>query len=239
MSLRLKPEMKDHIHFILVRTQFASNLGTSVRAMKNMGFERLILIEPECEVGVEARARSMKGAEILDRARFFPSLEAAQQEIGILAGTTGRFQESSGRSFQCRRFAEEILPQLVNIPLGIVFGPEDNGLRRPELRLCQYLISIPSGSDFPVMNLSQAVAVVAYELHLALCEPQAPSEGQTVEADEVQGLLGQVEELLASAALPPHLSRPRLMHRLRKLASHTALEREDVNMLRLLLRPKR
>ena len=231
------PSAKNDFSFVLVRTQFASNLGTSVRAMKNMGFDNLVLIEPECEVGVEARARSMKGAEILDRARYFPSLEEAQQEIGVLVGTTGRFEEGSGRSATCRQFAEGILPRLAQVPLGIVFGPEDNGLRRAELRLCQYLVSIPSGSEYPVMNLSQSVAVVAYELQMALSkmDPSGPVIGQA-EAGQVQELLRQLEELLDSSQLPPHLSRRRLMHRLRSLAARTPLEIEDLNMLRQLLR---
>ena len=54
---------RENFHFILVRTQFASNLGSSVRVMKNMGFQNLILVQPECEVGMEARSFAMKGAE--------------------------------------------------------------------------------------------------------------------------------------------------------------------------------
>ena len=61
---------RDNIYFILVRTQFASNLGSTVRVMKNMGFENLILVQPECEVGMEARSFAMKGSDILDRAVF-------------------------------------------------------------------------------------------------------------------------------------------------------------------------
>ncbi len=231
------PKCKKDLSFILVRTQFASNLGTSVRAMKNMGFDNLVLIEPECEVGVEARARSMKGAEILDRARYFPSLEEAQREIGVLVGTTGRFREGSSRLSNCRQFAEGILPRLAEVALGIVFGPEGNGLSRAELRLCQFLVSIPGGSEYPVMNLSQSVAVAAYELHLAFSkmDPLPPGIDQA-SAGQVQALLQQLEEMLGRRQLPPHLSRRRLMHRLRSLAARTPLQSEDLNMLRQLLR---
>jgi tRNA/rRNA methyltransferase len=154
-----------------------------------------------------------------------------------LAGTTGRFEEGSGRSASCRRFAEQVLPRLASVPVGIVFGPEDNGLRRSELRLCQYLLSIPSGSDYAVMNLSQAVAVVAYELQLALEQKgsQLPAD-DGVEAGQVQGLLQELEGWLDSRPLPPHLSPQRLMHRLRSLAARTPLQPEDLKMLRQLLR---
>jgi len=41
---------KKDVHFVLVRTRFASNLGSSARAIKNMGFSNLVLVKPECEV---------------------------------------------------------------------------------------------------------------------------------------------------------------------------------------------
>ncbi|HSR69684.1 MAG TPA: TrmH family RNA methyltransferase [Acidobacteriota bacterium] len=230
-----------HITFILVRTQFASNLGTSVRAMKNMGFEKLVLIEPECEVGVEARARAMKGDTILDQARFYPSLQDAQREIPLLAGLTARYARGQRREdSRLRGFAHRLLPGLSEVPLGLVFGPEDNGLRREELNLCQYRVSIPGGSDFPVMNLSQAVAVVAYELHLALSgvegdERAQPEEG-AASAQEIGVLMKALEEKLGGRRLPHYWSRRRLMHRLRGLAARTALQSEDVNMLLSLLK---
>lgn len=247
---------RSSIHFILVRTQFASNLGTSVRALKNMGFENLVLIGPECEVGVEARARSMKGDYILDQARFFPSLQAAQKEIPLLAGATGRY---SGRGrkkpLEARAFACDFLTRLSDVPLGLVFGPEDNGLSRRELQLCQYLITIPGGSDFPVMNLSQAVAVVAYEMNLALRDAEKPGragrqnengqDGNLREPDqqespasshEIKTLLQALERRLGKEDLPHYWSRGRLMHRLRGLAARSRLQSEDVNMLLSLLK---
>ncbi len=63
---------ESNIHVVLVRTRFASNLGSAVRVMKNMGFENLILVAPQCEIGIEARALAMKGTEILDRAVWKP-----------------------------------------------------------------------------------------------------------------------------------------------------------------------
>ena len=37
---------KDNIHFILVESKEAGNIGASARAMKNMGFKNLELINP-------------------------------------------------------------------------------------------------------------------------------------------------------------------------------------------------
>ena len=78
---------RTNIHFVLVRTQFASNLGSTVRVMKNMGIGNLILVQPECEVGMEARSYAMRGADILDQALFYPSLEAVGEKLSGRADT--------------------------------------------------------------------------------------------------------------------------------------------------------
>ena len=227
--------IKDNIYFILVRTRFASNLGSAVRAMKNMGFERLVLVRPECEIGAEARAYAMKGAEILDRALFLPDLEAASRHVGVLVGATGRFRESRPSLVDCRSLAQEMAGQFSASSVGIAFGCEENGLSREELRLCHWLLQIPTGSDYPVMNLAQAVAVVAYELNLAFAP--APSEQllHEADADENRRFLEFVEERIGQAALPPDVEVARLMRRLRRIAARARLEKEDINLLRDLL----
>lgn len=152
---------KGSLHFIFVRTQFASNLGTSVRALCNMGFENVVLVQPECEVGVEARTRAMKGAALLDRARYFTDLKQAAAEIPVLAAATA--QRRRPVPFSCRAFVENVLPDLLKEPVGIVFGPENNGLSNEEWKWCTHALTIPAGA-YASMNLSQAVAIVAYEL---------------------------------------------------------------------------
>ncbi len=219
------------LHFVFVRTQFASNLGSSVRAMKNMGFENLILVRPGCEVGIEARSFAMKGAEILDRARFFPSLEAVSEELGLLAATTGRFRGAKPKLIDVPTFADDVLPRLAGNRLGIVFGSEDNGLRREELSLCQWLVEIPTGSDYPVMNLAQSAAVVGYHLHLSSQRGNALTPPAAASPEQVESLLGRIEGLLASLEPSARISAKRMMLRIRKIAGRARLEREDVNML--------
>jgi TrmH family RNA methyltransferase len=46
----------------------------------------------------------------------------------------------------------------------IVFGRESNGLSNEELSMCDSIITIPASTEYPVLNLSHAVAVVLYEL---------------------------------------------------------------------------
>jgi TrmH family RNA methyltransferase len=223
---------KGDIHFLFVRTRFASNLGLAVRALKNMGFENLILVAPQCEIGLEARSRAMKGADILDRARLAPSLEMAAADLDLLFGATGRFREPQPALVDVRTLAVDLLPRLEHSSVGIVFGPEDNGLAREEIRLCHWLVEIPTGSEYWVMNLAQAAAVIAYELHMALTPPARRPPLHRATREEVRGLMDSFEAALKSADVPPGISLPRLMLRLRRIAARTRLEKEDVNLWR-------
>jgi TrmH family RNA methyltransferase len=239
ISAKLPPMIlsRDNIHFILVRTQFASNLGSTVRVMKNMGFHNLVLVQPECEVGMEARSFAMRGAEILDRALFSPTLEEAAENLSFLVGTTGRFKGQKPRLITCRQLVEDVLSSCASANLGVVLGSEDNGLRREELRLCQWLVEIPTGSDYTVLNLAQAAAIVAYELNLGM-EGRETSEDtlQLAGAQELESLLNHFRETVDLLSPNIRLSTNRLMQRVRKIASRAHLEREDINMLHLLLK---
>lgn len=226
---------KDRYHFILSHTQFASNLGLATRVMKNMGFENLILVRPECEVGLEARARSMRGSDVLDRCRLRPSLEAALEDVDMLVGTTGRAHRDSTRWTTSRRFAEEIAPRFPDSRIGLAFGSESNGLSKEEVALCQWLLEIPTESGYPVINLAQAAAIVAYDLHMSGLDRRSHPALQFASSESVESLLERVESLLEKSTLPEMVDPQRILDRLRRLAARANLERDDVNMIRGLI----
>lgn len=227
---------REDISFILVRTQFASNLGSTVRVMKNMGFENLVLVRPECEVGMEARSYAMKGAEILDNALFLPSLEAATERVGLLVGTTGRFRGERKKLVSSPEVVDRILEKTGPSKVGIVLGSEDNGLRREELRLCQWLVEIPTGSDYPVINLAQAAAIMAYQINLGYVEESGKRRDRSIGTEEFEALMDRIENTLESLDLPTRVSVSRIMLRLKKIIARAQLEREDINMLHGLMR---
>jgi TrmH family RNA methyltransferase len=48
--------------------------------------------------------------------------------------------------------------------IAIVFGREGIGLTAKEIDRCDYLINIESDEKYPILNLSHAVAVIAYAI---------------------------------------------------------------------------
>ncbi len=228
--------LKDNVHFIFVRTQFASNLGSSVRIMKNMGFRKLILVQPECEVGMEARSYAMKGADILESAEFLPSLEKAAEKLDVLIGTTARYRGHKNSLIDCRALSEELLPSMRDSEVGIVFGSENNGLLKEELPFCQWLVEIPTDSDYPVLNLAQSAAIVSYELNMAFRSSHAEESKRLASTEQVNILLEKARLTLGGIDTSPRLSVDKAMVRLEKIARRAQLERDDIKMLHGLLK---
>ncbi len=233
------PALHDSLTFILVRTQFAANLGSAARVIANMGFSQLLLVRPQCDVGAEARTRAMKGAPLLDHALLYPSLAEASREVDLLVGTSGLLRSRKDQWSDCRRFAEEVLPRHLPARVGIAFGSEENGLDREEIDLCRWLIEIPTGSDYRSLNLAQAVAIVAYEVHLALAGPEKAAGPNRADHQHVEGLLRDAEATFRELGLDTTAPLERVMDRLRRIAARAQLQVEDVNLFRGLLRQLR
>ena len=62
---------------VLVGTSHAGNLGAVCRGMLNHGFDRLRLVDPQCDIDDEARNRAKHAGRILDDAEIYSTLDEA------------------------------------------------------------------------------------------------------------------------------------------------------------------
>src|SRR5437762_3005219 len=76
---------------VLVRPQFAGNVGAVARVMRNMGLHELILVAPQCSIDDrQARQLSTHGEELLDRSRTVAELSEAVADCVFIVGTSAR-----------------------------------------------------------------------------------------------------------------------------------------------------
>jgi len=149
--------------FILVRSKDSANVGAAARAMKNFGFEAMVLVAPRCPIDARARALASHAGDVLDRATVVDTLEEAIGDLRWVLGTSARRRASESLPLYRPRQAA---PTLWQPGAGVLFGPEDHGLNNEELAVCQGYLSIPT-ADYASLNLAQAVLLVAYDAHLA------------------------------------------------------------------------
>lgn len=172
---------------VLVRTLYDSNIGASSRAMSNMGAERLILIEPKCEITFKAQQAAASGQSALQNRTVYSSWEEFHLHEG--SGIRISFTARDGKGRQALDYQETLqnirdelpLVQEKNeepFPLYLIFGPEDWGLSSKDLELSHFACSIPTFGANTSLNLAQAVLLALFITRSAWGGQRSKLEGQ-------------------------------------------------------------
>lgn len=225
----------ENISVVLVETRQPGNIGSAARAMKNMGLTRLKLVKPAQPINDECRNMAAGAFEIVQGARTYSDLDEALSQENLVIGTSS---ERDRRRRQPVHSPREIAPLLRRAALtqrvALLFGPERSGLRDADLARCQHLVSIPASDAHPVLNLAQAVMVLAYEIHLAhLPESiEALSEtDQPATQEEREGMLEHVEAVLDRIGFFSSGNEAHMMKSIRRILS-APLSCRDVRIVR-------
>lgn len=229
MSDRLPPAV------VLVRPREEGNVGSTARAMANMGLDRLILVEPAAVIGKVGLAFAVGAKAVLDAAVRAGSLEEALAPFRRVVGTTSTRDRRLGVPLLDPRELPAWLAQDgPDLPTALVFGPEVGGLTNEELALANAVVSIPCSPVQPTLNLSQAVLILAYELFQSRNEAPPPSAGAEppASAAELDGLLGHAADVMRRIGFARDSSFEGVLRDLRRLAARAAPSSRDVAILR-------
>ncbi|WP_404475057.1 RNA methyltransferase [Vreelandella venusta] len=160
--------MLSNIRIVLVQTFHPGNIGAAARAMKTMGLSELVLVNPRAFPDEEATRLAAGAQDVLDNARVVSSLDAAVMDCIQVVGASARlrslplphYDEPDDMSF-------DVIQNAQTAPVALVFGRERSGLTNDEIRCCTHQASIPANPEYGILNLSQAVQILAYEVHRA------------------------------------------------------------------------
>jgi len=154
------------IHVVLVRTEYPLNVGSTARAMANMGVDRLILIDPRCDLTDERAKEMAAGAQPhLRSAKVYPGWNEffAAEGDGVRLALTRR----SGRNrkvFPIEESLRELTSSTSGLPenLYLIFGPEADGLDVDDLAYVNASVHLPVFGEFGSLNLAQAVLLTLF-----------------------------------------------------------------------------
>ncbi len=158
---------KDNIHFVLAEPQEPGNIGSCARAIKNMDFGKLCLVNPPTVMTEEAERLAHNAEEILSAAEVFNTMEDAIHNKHYIVGTSRRRGRKRGAFIPVEEGARRIREIAETGSVALLFGREDRGLFNEEIEKCAFLMTIPSSRKHPSINLAQAVMIIAYELSKA------------------------------------------------------------------------
>ena len=230
------------VSFVLVAPSHPGNIGGAARAIKAMGFARLVVVNPrvaDFRADPEAVALSVGAIDVLRAAADHADLSTALTGVACAFAMTGYTREFGPPLVDLRRACAEagalIRGAAPAAPVAFVFGTERSGLTNDEVAFCQASCAIPADPKHGSLNLAQAVQVVAYEMRLALhSEPPASRFATEPPAgvEALEGMYAHLEQaLIALGYLDPEVPR-KLLFRVRRLLSRAQPTASEIDILR-------
>ncbi len=233
------PAMTALTRIVLVGTTHPGNIGAVARAMKNMALDCLCLVAPRHFPHAEATARASGADDLLANARVCATLDEAVADCALVIGASARPRAIACPRLTPRECAERIAAAPPGVQAAVVFGREHSGLTNEELDRCQYQLHIPSNPAFPSLNLAAAAQIVAYELYALRADPAAPVEAagdQPVSLEELERFYAHLEAVLVELDFLDPANPRHLMRRLRRLYNRLHPDRNEINILRGMLK---
>jgi tRNA/rRNA methyltransferase len=182
--------------FILVQTHHPGNVGAAARAMKTMGFDELVLVNPK-DSKVLNRVKCREGAsgaiDVLEKARICSTLQEALKDTDIWCVTgmpNDMYRERRPRDYVTPRLYFDALmnrngnknndneQQQISLPpllsntreirISFLFGNERVGMNEEDMDQAHVVLGIPTNPKFGSLNLASAVQLIAYDWREAI-----------------------------------------------------------------------
>ena len=241
-----------NVRIVLVHTTHPGNIGGAARAMKNMGFDNLVLVEPADFPSGQARARASGATDVLESAHIVGSVEEAIEGCHLVIGTSARERRIPWPLMSSResgiKIAETLAAQKEH-KVAVLFGREDRGLTNDELQLCHFHVNIPSNEEYSSLNLAAAVQVLCYEMRMAF-KPEltafmspdntteqwgCPWDNPLATSDDMEKFFLHLEETLKEVGFLSDENPRQVMSRFRRLFLRSQVDKLEMGMLRGML----
>ncbi|MDE1851720.1 MAG: RNA methyltransferase [Candidatus Micrarchaeota archaeon] len=153
---------------VVVEPKYQMNIGYIARVSKNFGIRKLFIVNPRMKVTGKSAVKFAKHAkELLDNARVYGSVEDATRDCDVVIGTTGIWRKAR-KAFKRISTLDKALARVSSIRnakrVAILLGRDDTGLNAKEVEMCDIVAYIGTDNDYPVLNISHALAIMLYEL---------------------------------------------------------------------------
>lgn len=229
----LEKEKEIEYDVIIIEPKIEGNIGAIARICNNFGIENLVLVSPQVDhLSDGAKARAKHSIEYLSNAKILHSLDEIRENYDFLVGTSAK----AGSSYNVLR--QPIFPwhlskniDLNKGKLGLVFGREDKGLTNEELRMCDFLITIPVPGKHKVLNISHAVSIIAYEIWKEALElDQLREEKQTSTYKEREVLFEKFAQI-TDILIYEEYRKPVIQQTFRNIVNRSFTNKEEIHAL--------
>ena len=219
---------------VLVRPQLGENIGKAARAMLNFGLTEMRLVSPRDGWPNPDAGPAASGADVvLANAKVYESVSEAVADCAHVYATTVRKRGVSKPVVTPEQAAYSIRTDPGRS--AILFGPERSGLETDDVAVARTILTVPINPEFGSLNLAQAVILVAYEWSKgqSLASPPATELEPPAAQQELDGMIGQLETMLAGAGFfyPPDRT-PTTKRTLRTMLTKPGWTAQEVRTMR-------
>ena len=228
-----------NIEIVLSGTLKSGNIGSVARAMNNMGFCTLKLVNPQCSVDDQAMHMATHGKDILKNVQIFTRIRDAVESSSYIFGTTAR----------SRKHRNTILPEEMDgkiqllaqgTMVSILFGPEDRGLSNEEIELCNDIVTIPTLSAASSLNISHAVMLICYAIFRSVNKiTEISPAAQLAPSEKTEPMYEQMQSILLDAGFLNKQNPKPVMGMFREILTRANLTISDVKLIRGVIRQLR
>ncbi|MBC7645820.1 MAG: RNA methyltransferase [Pseudopedobacter sp.] len=219
------------LRVVLVSPKEPGNIGSSARAMLNMGVSDLRIVAPRCDVlAPEALYMSVHARALVENAQICSTLEQATQDCDFVVGTSAREYSDLIPA----RYPGELRTQIwAARNVAVVFGREESGLTTEELARCQARVRIPT-AEYSSLNLAQAVLIVLYEFIQSqrTTPTPLPRKENLAPREQLEGSYAQLKSLILEIGYTDPRRVDHMMRLYRKIFDRAQLEADEVRMFR-------
>lgn len=221
--------------FVLIQPSHSGNVGAAARALKVMGFDDLVLVQPRWEDVLtrdETIARASGALDVLRKARAVATLDEALEGMTHVCATVMTPRDFGPPTVGPREHLAGVAREGGQV--AFLFGSERYGMRNEDVYRCHAALRIPVSPAYGSLNLASAIQVIAYEWRMALGGfdlPPAPP-AQAADAAAVAGLLRHWEQALVAIGFLDPAAPKKLMPRLNQLFNRARPTPEEIHILR-------
>lgn len=149
---------------VLSESLYPRNVGAVARAVGNMGFHRLVLVNRQCEIGFKAQQGAASVQKpLIDRVEYksWDDFYASEGEgvVVALCPREGRLRQVQPLEETLR---ELLTPENIVRPWYFALGREDDGFATSELARVHRVCALPTFSEFRSLNVAQAALLTMF-----------------------------------------------------------------------------
>ena len=225
--------LEKNISFVLLEPGKAGNTGASARAIYNMGFKNLVIVNSKVYLEEEALNFAMNGTNVLKNAKTYENFDDAVSGSSLVAGLTRRKGKKRGQFFSFDEGIKTIIERGRTNKVSLVFGRESSGLSNEETEKCTFLITIPTGRISSSLNLAQAVLIAAYEISQYKTKSPSSQTIKSIPIKKLDFLFAEINDTLSYLGYERRGNKDMkhsIMRTMKKLFARTGLTNVVLNM---------